>query len=94
MSGLSEDIIFINGLPLPTRSARKKIVIVTLLFCWSIITYIVLMGDPSNSLHSSALAWCFSGSIATVFAYVFGAVFDNFTVIKNSNGKIENIPGS
>jgi ABC-type antimicrobial peptide transport system permease subunit len=66
-----------NNIPLPTRGTRKKLVIASLLFCWTTIIYIVLKGDPTNSLHTSALAWAFASWLATFGAYVFGAAWEN-----------------
>ena len=80
---LSEDMIMVNGLPLPTRKQRKRLVNITLVFCALIIMAILALGDPQNSLHTSGLAWAFGTSVAMIFAYVFGAVADNFNIIKN-----------
>jgi len=79
------DITFVNGLPIPTRTTRKQLVIGTLIFCASMIAYVVIKGEPTNSLHSSALAWSYTLMGATLFAYVFGAIMDNFNVIKNQS---------
>lgn len=79
----TEDMIVVNGLPLPTRRQRKRMVLGMMLFCAGIVTYVTIWGDPSNSLHTSALAWAFGAAVATLFAYVFGAVADNFNLIKN-----------
>ena len=78
----SEDIVLVNGIPLPLRSTRKWIVVGTLLFCAAIISGIVWKGDPVNTLHTSALAWAFSSSIAVIMGYVFGAVYDNYNLYK------------
>lgn len=75
-------MMFVNGIPLPTRQTRKKIVYSTITFFFLIISYIVVAGSPTNSLHESALAWSFSGMLAVIGAYVFGAVFDNINVMK------------
>lgn len=46
-----------TGLVLPSRRTRRNIVVVTLFVMWAIIWYVVTQGDPSNSLHQSALSW-------------------------------------
>lgn len=82
---LSEDLIVgPSGLPLPTRKTRKRLVIAVLVFCASVIGSIITWGDPSNSLHTSAMAWSFATLVGTFFAYVFGAVVDNWSVINKS----------
>lgn len=82
---MKEDIVYVNGMPLPSRATRKKLVVGTLLFCGSLIVGVVTQGDPANTLHASALAWSFSISIAVIMGYVFGAVFDNANVLKMQN---------
>lgn len=81
------DYVMVDGLPLPSRSTRRGIVIFTLLFCSAIILLIVLKGTPGNSLHDSALSWAFATYTATVFAYVFGAVLDTFNVLKANKSR-------
>ena len=83
-----DEVILSNGLPLPTRQTRKQLVIATLLFCWLIISYVVGFGEPDNSLHTSALAWAFASSMGVVFAYVFGAVFDNLNFLRAATNKL------
>ena len=78
------DMTFVDGLPLPTRRTRKKIVYGTLCFCAAAIGLTTVFGDPANSLHVSAQSWAFGMAGATVFAYVFGAVVDNFNVMRTS----------
>lgn len=80
---MAEDIQLVNGFPVPTRQARKKIVVSVLGFCFALIAYIVVYGVPNNSLQSSALAWAFTLSGSTVGAYVFGAAWDNSNVLAN-----------
>lgn len=80
----SADMVLINGIPLPTRQTRKQIVVSTLIFCWTIIIYVVGWGSPTNSLHESAMAWAWGASLAVVSAYVFGAVIENFSVMKSN----------
>lgn len=70
----------VNGLPLPKRSTRRKIVYGTLIYCALVIAGVLIFGTPGNTLHESGLSWAFATFIGVVFAYVFGAVFDNWTV--------------
>ena len=74
------EVTTVNGIPLPSRQTRRKLVQATLLFCAGVITFALGWGDPNNSLHSSSLAWAFATATATLFAYVFGAVVDNWGV--------------
>lgn len=72
----------VNGLPLPTRQTRRNIVAITLLFCMTMIGYIMVLGQPDNSLHQSGLSWAFMLMASVIFAYVFGAVVDNLNFWK------------
>lgn len=72
-----------TGTILPSRKTRKQLVIATLLFCWTVIAWVVLYGDPINSLHQSAMAWSFASYIGVIFAYAFGAVIDNWNLFKS-----------
>ncbi len=78
-----EKKIEINGMPIPDRGTRKRFVIYMLVFCAIVIGYIIFSGDPANSLHVSAMAWAWGVAAATFFAYVFGAVVDNFNVMRH-----------
>ena len=62
---------------IPKRSTRRKIVYVTLIFCYSLILGITFGGDGDNSLHQSSLSWAFSLSIFVIAGYIFGAVIEN-----------------
>lgn len=66
----------------PSANARKNFVLFALLFCFSIIVFTIGWGNPSNSLHSSALAWAFAMSGAILGTYIFGAAWDNMTFAK------------
>lgn len=66
----------------PSNRTRVNIVTITLIFCFSIIIFAIGWGDPTNSLHSSALAWAFAMTAAVVGAYVFGTTWDNITFSK------------
>lgn len=81
----NSEYVMVNGLPLPSRTTRKNIVIFMLLFSWTVIGFVVGWGDPQNSLHQSALSWAYSSMIAVIFAYVFGAVTDNWVVWRNQS---------
>lgn len=72
--------VIVNGVPLPSRQTRRRLVVGTLLFCAAVIAYVIHWGHPENSLHTSALSWAFMTATATLFAYVFGAVIDNWNV--------------
>jgi ABC-type antimicrobial peptide transport system permease subunit len=78
----------VNGLPLPTRQTRRNIVVVTLLFCMTMIGYIMVFGKPENSLHQSGLSWAFMLMASVIFAYVFGAVVDNLNFWKSAKAAI------
>jgi uncharacterized SAM-binding protein YcdF (DUF218 family) len=88
---MTEDIQIVNGFPMPTRQARKKIVVSVLGFCFALIAYIVVYGSADNSLQSSALSWAFSLSGATVGAYVFGSTWDNSNVIASYKSTVDSI---
>lgn len=70
--------MMVNGLPLPSRQTRRRIVYFTILACWSVIAFILTKGSDDNTLHTSALAWSYMLMASVIFAYVFGAVVDNF----------------
>lgn len=72
-----------NQNQLPTKTIRKNIIVVTLLYCWSLITWLIINGEPTNSLHTSALTWAFSISLTVTMAYVFGVIIDNFNILKS-----------
>lgn len=59
-------------------ATRRRIVITSLLFTWSLIVAIVWEGDPKNSLHTSALAWAFVTNVAVLFAYSFGVIVQKY----------------
>ncbi len=65
---------------IPKRSTRRRIVYVTLIFCYAMIALLSFIGDADNSLHQSALSWAFSLSIFVIGGYIFGAVIENGTL--------------
>ncbi len=67
---------------MPRRSTRRKIVYATLFTCAQVVGYVLVMGDPANTLHASALSWAFTLAGATIGGYIFGAVWDNQNVLK------------
>lgn len=83
---MDNEQITVNGIPLPSRKTRRHIVTGVILFNFIVIMYTIIYGNPQNSLHVSALSWAYSSMIAVVFAYVFGAVADNFNVWKSQIG--------
>lgn len=79
-----EIITAIKGIPLPTRSTRRAIVVATILFTWLTISGVLIWGSGDNSLHQSAISWSYTSMLMVIFAYVFGAVSDNYIVWKNA----------
>lgn len=57
---------------------RRRIVVSGILCTWAIIAWCILQGDPANSLHTSALAWCFTTNIVLTFAYSFGTMAQDY----------------
>jgi hypothetical protein len=68
--------------PLPTRKTRKEITVGALLFNAFIIVQVVFNGSATNTLHESALSWSYTSSLILIMGYVFGAVMDNFNVMR------------
>ena len=56
------------------RSWRTGIAVVMLILCWLLIWWIVVDGDPKNSLHTSALAWAFATAMGIMAGLGFGAI--------------------
>lgn len=79
---ISYDEIQTGKFPLPTRKTRKEITVGTLLFNAFIIVEVVFNGSATNSLHESALTWAYTSSLILIMGYVFGAVMDNFNVMR------------
>jgi hypothetical protein len=63
---------------LPSMRTRRNFVIATMLFTWAIIVFVLLRGEASNSLHSSALAWAFATNAAIIGAFIFGVGWDHY----------------
>jgi len=58
------------------RKTRRRLTVVTILQAYAVIWYVLLKGDPTNSLHSSALAWSFLLIIGVLGAYGLMANYD------------------
>lgn len=69
-----------ENLPLPNPKIRAIFSAVTVLFCFGIIGLIVVNGDPTNTLHLSALSWSYSLSGFVIAGYIFGAVVDTWAI--------------
>ncbi len=67
---------------MPRRRTRRRIVYATLFICSQLVGYVVVWGDPANTLHASALSWAFTLAGMTIGGYIFGAVWDNQNVIR------------
>ncbi len=67
---------------MPRRRTRRKIVYSTLFTCAQVVGYVLLWGDPANTLHTSALSWAFTLAGMTIGGYIFGATFDNANVLE------------
>lgn len=70
-----------NGIFLPTRRTRGRILVASLLFCWGLIIFIAGWGDPANSLHTSLASWAFFSWMGMVAAYVGGASWENVKIM-------------
>ena len=79
---ISFDEVQTGKFPLPTRKTRKEITVGTLLFNAFIIVQIIFNGSDKNTLHESALTWAYTSSLVLIMGYVFGAVMDNFNVMR------------
>lgn len=75
---MTEEVTRIESEYVASTTTRRRIVVASLLFTWALIGLIVWKGDPSNSLHSSALAWSFVANMAVLFAYSFGIVIQKY----------------
>lgn len=79
---VSYDEVQTGKFPLPTRKTRKEITVGTLLFNGFVIVQIIFNGSGTNTLHESALTWAYTSSLILIMGYVFGAVMDNFNVMR------------
>jgi TRAP-type C4-dicarboxylate transport system permease small subunit len=60
--------------PTFNNTIKGVLTITTLVFHAGIILFCLRWGDPANSLHSSALAWSFAISVATLAGIGIGAL--------------------
>jgi hypothetical protein len=49
---------------------------ITLALCWAIIGLVLWSGDGGNTLHASALSWCFALIAAVLLGFGVGAVLE------------------
>jgi hypothetical protein len=66
----------------PSRETKRSFAIAALLFSFATISYVVVAGDPTNSLHQSALSWGFTMAMFVMGVYAFSVSYDNFVVRK------------
>jgi hypothetical protein len=69
-------------LEVPSIRTRRNFVIATMLFTWAIIAFVLLKGEASNTLHTSALAWAFMTNGAVIGAFIFGVGWDNYVYVQ------------
>lgn len=65
------------------RTLRGTVAVCMLMLCWLLIGWIVLAGDPENSLHASALAWAFAMQLGIMAGLGFGAALERWPGAKN-----------
>lgn len=66
----------------PSWSTRRRIILVTLLFCAGEVVYLTAWGRDT-SLHETIANGAFILAGAVIGAYVFGAVWDDANVMSN-----------
>jgi hypothetical protein len=67
------DPLYIAGV-----KTRRSIIVVSLVYIYSLIAYLLIVGNPENSLHQSALSWSFIASLGIIFAYSFGIIINKY----------------
>ncbi len=72
---MAEDITKPEG---PSRETKRSFAIAALVFSFATISYVVVVGDPGNTLHQSALSWGFTMAMFVMGAYAFSASYDKF----------------
>jgi hypothetical protein len=60
--------------PAFNNTFKCALTITTLVFHAGIVLFCLRWGDPANSLHSSAMAWAFAVSAATLAGIGIGAI--------------------
>jgi hypothetical protein len=71
MSDISQEYV-------ASATTRRRIVVTSLLISWGFIAWLILRGNPANSLHESALAWSYAYNILVLFAYSFGTIIKDY----------------
>ena len=66
----------------PTRETKRFFAIAALVFSFVTISYAVVVGDPANSLHQSALSWGFTMAMFVMGVYAFSVSYDRFIIKK------------
>ena len=61
----------------PSWVWRRVSIFSWLLFCGCAVIYVLLLGDPTNSIHTATLGWGFGSAAATVFAYAGFATLED-----------------
>ena len=61
----------------PSWKNRRRAVFAWLLFCGCTVIYVLILGDPANSIHTAALGWAFGSAAATIFAYAGFATLED-----------------
>ena len=80
---MSEPDDMAEGLPRPSWRIRRRIILVTLLFCAGEVVYLTVWGRDTG-LHEALAngALILAGSV--IGAYVFGAVWDDANVLTSA----------
>ena len=66
----------------PSWKLRRIAIFGWLIFCLLTIAMILVFGNSTNSLHTSALGWAFGSAAATVFAYAGFATLEDINLAK------------
>jgi len=56
---------------------RRRVMFVTLAFCFGLITWLLVWGEPESPLHETMTQFSFVLIMTTVGSYVFGAAWEN-----------------
>lgn len=59
-----------------SRSWRTGIAVASVIASWILIWWVTINGNPSNSLHQSALSWAFALQMGVLAGLGFGAIVD------------------
>jgi ABC-type antimicrobial peptide transport system permease subunit len=73
---MNEDTPIIPSFTLPGLRARTNFVIAITLIHFTLIGCLLVWGDDTNSLHTSAMAWAWGAYIALMSAFLFGVNID------------------